>query len=132
MNGSKCSVKYVPEQQFMKPAVTEEKKYPRYNYYSVQADDTYGRYFPAVKKTPVSSGYSYEISVDNGAGTRSKYTVVVPTPADYALPPKGTYQCFTTVSSATYDMYYDAYGVMFQIDDDSKTTLQLSSEWSMN
>ena len=97
----------------MKPDVTEDKRYPRYNYYPLQQNDTYGRYFPVVRRSPVVPGVPYDVSVDNGSSAKTKYTVVLPTPDDYPLPPDGTYQCFTTLSSAAYDMYYDAYGVMF-------------------
>jgi hypothetical protein len=79
----------------------------------------------------VVPGYQYDISVDNGSGTRTAYNITYPMPPGRPLPPEGTYQCFTTKNDSEYSTFYDAYGIMFQVASDAKKVLQTSASFDM-
>ena len=109
---------YVPEQMFYRPNIESFlNRYPKYKMYANQSNDNYGRYFPVYKLNAASQS-RYDINVNDIVGNPTDYRLVLDDDSQQ-LPPAGTYQYFSLLSteqtSSIYNTIYDISGIMFKV-----------------
>ena len=117
---------YAPASHFNRPSIQMVTDYPRYNRYDTFDNDSYGRYFPVRDLNPAQLNTNYHVNVKNADGVRTDYTLNIT--AYNSLPPEGTYQCFTLISTENdtaewYNANYDISGVIFKVG--SKVSYQI-------
>lgn len=113
--------KYTPKSKFNLPSITQYiTSYPRYKKYDNQNNDSYGRYFPVHTLKSVRRGIDdeYTIKVRNSSNVMTEYTIN--SQSTTGLPPNGTYQYFTMLSttkilSSYYESNYDISGIIFKV-----------------
>lgn len=107
---------YSPNPSHNLPSIIDKTgsgNYPRYKMYNNVQNDTYGRYFPVAHLSPPKAYDVFTISVNNEYQALTQYIIDGTLYAD-AIPPQGTYQYFTTLSTASYDSMYDLSGIIFK------------------
>lgn len=120
-----ASMDYHPSSTYDLPQITSyvsSTDYPRYNVYTNQVNDTYGRYYPVNHLRAPESYEVFDVQIKNCANQQLNGDFSQKqTPA---IPP-GTYQYFTMLSTGNpqYDTTYDISGILFQINGDMTYSL---------